>query len=133
MGCQSSNCSSRMCASSLRGWTPCGRLRGVVMFDDYAEVKRMYTRPTARGRGIGKALLRRSEGETRAAGKFVLRLETGIRQQEAIGLYERMGFRQRGPFGPYFDNACPQHRDESLFRKGARVGGMIRPERPTTG
>jgi putative acetyltransferase len=30
-----------------------------------------------------------------------LRLETGIRQQEAIGLYQRMGFRPRGPFGQY--------------------------------
>jgi hypothetical protein len=30
-----------------------------------------------------------------------LRLETGIHQQEAIGLYERMGFWSRGPFGPY--------------------------------
>jgi len=74
---------------------------GVAIFDDYAEVKRMYTRPVARGRGIAKALLRRIEGEARAAGKFVLRLETGIRQREATGLYERAGFRPRAPFGPY--------------------------------
>jgi len=74
---------------------------GVAIFDDYAEVKRMYTRPVARGRGIAKALLRRIESEARAAGKFVLRLETGIRQREATGLYERAGFRPRGPFGPY--------------------------------
>jgi putative acetyltransferase len=74
---------------------------GVAMFEDYAEVKRMYTRPRARGRGVAKALLRRIEDEARAAGKIVLRLETGIRQQEAIGLYERAGYRPRGPFGPY--------------------------------
>ena len=74
---------------------------GVAMFKDYAEVKRMYTRPVARGHGIGKALLRRIEDEARAAGKSVLRLETGTLQQEAIGLYERMGFRPSGPFGPY--------------------------------
>src|SRR5215469_13287379 len=42
---------------------------GVAMLDDYAEVKRMYTRPAARGRGIAKALLRRTEHEARAAGK----------------------------------------------------------------
>jgi putative acetyltransferase len=74
---------------------------GVAMFEDYAEVKRMYTRPAARGRGVAKAIVGRIEEEARAAGKFVLRLETGIRQQEAIGLYERMGFRSQGPFGPY--------------------------------
>ena len=74
---------------------------GVAICEDYAEVKRMYTRPAARGRGVAKALLRRIEDEARAAGKIVLRLETGIRQQEAIGLYERAGYRPRGPFGPY--------------------------------
>ena len=74
---------------------------GVAMFEYYAEAKRMYTRPAARGRGVAKALLGRIEHETRRAGKSVLRLETGIYQQEAIGLYEGMGFRQRGPFGAY--------------------------------
>jgi len=74
---------------------------GVAVFDDYAEVKRMYTRPAARGRGVAKALLRRIEDEARRANKSVLRLETGTYQREAIGLYKRMGFRPRGPFGPY--------------------------------
>lgn len=87
---------------------------GVAMFDDYAEVKRMYTRPAARGRGIAKVLLGRIEDEARQAGKPVLRLETGTYQQEAIGLYGRMGFRPRGPFGPYA--AMPAHNIEtSLF------------------
>jgi putative acetyltransferase len=40
---------------------------GVAVFDDYAEVKRMYTRPAARGRGVAKALLHRIEDETRRA------------------------------------------------------------------
>jgi putative acetyltransferase len=74
---------------------------GVAIFDDYAEIKRMYTRPVARGRGVAKALLRKIEEEARGAGKSVLRLETGTYQQEAIGLYEAMGFQPRGPFGPY--------------------------------
>lgn len=74
---------------------------GVAMFDNYAEVKRMYTRPAARDRGVAKAIVGRIEDEARAAGKFVLRLETGTLQEEAIGLYERMGFRPRGPFGAY--------------------------------
>ena len=46
---------------------------GVAVFDDYAEVKRMYTRPAARGWGIAKALLHRIEEEARGAGKSVLR------------------------------------------------------------
>jgi putative acetyltransferase len=74
---------------------------GVAIFDDYAEVKRMYTREAARGRGLAKALLRRIETEARGVGKSVLRLETGPYQREAIGLYQSMGFAPCGAFGAY--------------------------------
>jgi putative acetyltransferase len=74
---------------------------GVALLGDYAEVKRMYAREPARGRGIGKALLASLEAEARNAGKSLLRLETGIHQTAAIALYERWGFQPRGPFGPY--------------------------------
>ena len=85
-----------------------------AMFDDYAEVKRMYTREAARGRGVGKALLARIEAEARDAGKPMLRLETGIHQAPAIGLYEGYGFQPCGAFGHYA--ALPPHRiAASLF------------------
>jgi putative acetyltransferase len=87
---------------------------GVATFDDYAEVKRMYTRPAARGRGVAKALLRRIEDEARGADKSVLCLETGTYQQAAIGLYGRAGFRPRGPFGPYAAMP-PRNIETSLF------------------
>jgi len=61
----------------------------------------MYTRQEARGRGVAKALLRRIESQARAAGAPRLFLETGIHQREAIGLYERVGFRRCAAFGPY--------------------------------
>jgi putative acetyltransferase len=73
----------------------------VALFDDYAEVKRMYTRDAARGRGVGKALLARIEKEACDAGRPMLRLETGIHQAAAIGLYEGYGFRPCGAFGHY--------------------------------
>jgi putative acetyltransferase len=86
----------------------------VAMFDDYAEVKRMYTREAARGRGVGKALLAEIESEARATGKGILRLETGTLQAAAIGLYEGWGFQPRGPFGHYAE--LPSHRiATSLF------------------
>jgi putative acetyltransferase len=85
-------------ARSDGGAVGCG---GVALLDDYPEVKRMYTRPVARGRGVAKAVLARIEAEARASGVPILRLETGIYQPEAIGLYEQAGFRPCGPFGPY--------------------------------
>jgi putative acetyltransferase len=74
---------------------------GVALFDDFAEVKRMYVRETARGRGVAQALLARLEVETRAAGLANLRLETGDQQQAAIRLYTRAGFQLRPVFGAY--------------------------------
>ena len=38
------------------------------------------------------------------SGMSVVRLETGIYQPEAIGLYERMGYTRRGPFGDYAED-----------------------------
>lgn len=74
---------------------------GVALFEDYAEVKRMYARASVRGRGVARALLRRIEAVTREAGLTVLRLETGIHQHDALSFYERAGFQRCGPFGAY--------------------------------
>jgi len=74
---------------------------GVGFYDGYAELKRMYSKPAVRGRGVAKAILRRLEAEARAAGAPLLRIETGVHQEEALRFYEAAGFRRCGPFGPY--------------------------------
>ena len=99
--------------------TACG---GVALFDDYAEIKRMYTRPAARGRGLAKAVLRRLEEEARAAGKTVLRLETGHFQPEAVGLYRRAGFNSCGPFGHYARMPARDIELSLFFEKPLRAG-----------
>lgn len=74
---------------------------GVALFSDFAEVKRMYVRDSARGQGVADAILARIELETREAGLSLLRLETGTRQIAAMRLYARMGFRECAAFGDY--------------------------------
>lgn len=74
---------------------------GVAVFADFAEVKRMYVRPAARGRGIADALLARIETATRDAGLDRLCLETGDRQLAAIRVYSRAGFSRCTAFGVY--------------------------------
>ena len=75
---------------------------GLKLFEhDYGEVKRMYVRPIYRGRGLGKAVLNHLADFAQQHQVDVLRLETGIYQVEAIGLYERWGFKRRPPFGEY--------------------------------
>src|SRR5690349_17157886 len=61
---------------------------GVKLFTDYGEVKRMFVRPGFRGKGLGKAILNHLAEHAQANGMSTLRLETGIYQVEAIGLYE---------------------------------------------
>lgn len=77
----------------------CGGLK--LFGSEYAEVKRMFVRPAFRGFGLGKAILNHLAGYARERQVSVLRLETGIHQTEAIGLYERFGFQRRPPFGEY--------------------------------
>ena len=75
---------------------------GLKLFDsEYGEVKRMYVRPVYRGRGLGKAVLNHLAEYARQHQVKLLRLETGIYQVEAIGLYESWGFKRRPPFGEY--------------------------------
>ena len=74
---------------------------GVALFSDFAEVKRMYVRPEARGQGVADAIMARLSAETRDAGISILRLETGNRSFAAISFYRRSGFRTCPAFEPY--------------------------------
>jgi putative acetyltransferase len=87
---------------------------GIAFLDGYGELKRMYSRPSVRGRGVAKVLLRRLEAEARAAGVSLLRIETGVHQAEALRFYEGAGYRRCGPYGPYAQ--LPPHAIEtSIF------------------
>jgi putative acetyltransferase len=79
----------------------CGAM---VLGREYGEIRRMYTRPEARGRRIGARVLQLLEGEARERGCRLFRLETGYLQAEALALYARCGYARRGPFGDYTDD-----------------------------
>lgn len=72
--------------------------------DRSGEIKRLFVDPAMRGLGIARRLLEALEEQAKGAGIGVLRLETGIYQPEAIGLYERAGYVRRGPFSDYPDD-----------------------------
>jgi GNAT superfamily N-acetyltransferase len=69
------------------------------------EIKRMYTRPAARRRGIARLLLGAIEERARALGYRRLVLETGTKQPEAMALYESAGYEAITPYGLYADHA----------------------------
>lgn len=69
--------------------------------DGWAEIKRMFVSPLARGKNIGRRLLQTLEATAVAKGIPLLRLETGIKQPEALALYRSAGFIEIGPFDQY--------------------------------
>jgi len=78
---------------------------GVQFFGkEYGELKRMFVRPQFRGLGLAKLMLEHLEAYAREHHIPVMRLETGIHQKEAIGLYLRMGYDSCPPFGEYIDD-----------------------------
>jgi putative acetyltransferase len=81
--------------------------------DGSAELKSMFVAPAARGRGVGRRVLEAIETAVRGR-VSVLRLETGVKQHAAIRLYERAGFRRRGPFGSYRDDPLSVFMEKAL-------------------
>lgn len=74
---------------------------GVALYDGFAEVKRMFVRPNARGSGAAQAILARLEADASAHGYTRLMLETGDALKAAHRLYERAGFTRCAIFGEY--------------------------------
>jgi GNAT superfamily N-acetyltransferase len=69
-----------------------------------AEIKRMYVVPAARGLGLARRMLAHLEATACGAGVEAMVLETGLRQPEAIALYESSGYVTIASFGHYRDS-----------------------------
>jgi putative acetyltransferase len=88
---------------------------GIQLFGtEYGELKRMYVRARFRGLGLAKLLLNHLTDYAQRQGVGLLRLETGIHQHAAIGLYERMGFRRIPPFGEYKEDPLSRFYEKQI-------------------
>jgi putative acetyltransferase len=87
---------------------------GIAFEEGFAELKRMYVRPHARGTGVVQAVIAQLEAEAKARGVTRLLLETGDVLHAALRVYERAGFKRCEAFGDYL--ALPPHTIErSVF------------------
>ena len=84
------------------------------------EVKRMYTRPSHRGRKIGAMIVERIEALAHAEGLTRLVLETGDRHPAAWTVYERAGFTRCGPVLDYPDSKWSVFYEKALIPSSRR-------------
>jgi GNAT superfamily N-acetyltransferase len=82
----------------------CGAWRSHGAGGAIAEIKRMYTAPAARGRGLARRVLAEVETSAREHRRRRMVLETGDRQPEAIKLYGSAGYQRIPNFGFYRDH-----------------------------
>jgi len=84
---------------------------------DEAEVKRMYVRPSARGLGVGRAILQRLIDDARTLGYRTIRLDTARFMHEAQALYRSFGFVESSPHkGWEFENVPAAHEAAVFMR-----------------
>ncbi|WP_419757803.1 GNAT family N-acetyltransferase [Acidisoma sp.] len=66
-----------------------------------AEMKRVFGTASARGQGIGRAIVEAAEAGATAEHVARIYLETGVKSDEAVRLYRRLGYAECKPFGAY--------------------------------
>jgi len=87
--------------------------------EGWAEIKRMFVSPAARGRRLGRRLLEELEAIAAERGATKLRLETGGKQPEALALYASAGFVEIGPFGKYGPDPLSIFMEKPITARGA--------------
>lgn len=77
---------------------PVGCGMSYEIFPETAEIKRVYVRDAARGHGAGRQLCEALIDQARIDGHRRVVLDTSVSLTEARRLYDKLGFRERGPF-----------------------------------
>jgi len=77
----------------------CGALKEFAQ--NILEIKRMYTSPDCRGKGIATGILNELELWAKELSCQKCVLETGFRQQDAIALYTKNGYNRIPNYGKY--------------------------------
>ena len=72
--------------------------------DGVVEIKRVYVEPAFRRRGLAQLIMGALEESAARAGHRAVRLNTGLRQPEALALYAQLGYRDVPGYGMYVNS-----------------------------
>jgi putative acetyltransferase len=86
----------------------------VKLCEGYGEIKRLYVPHPQRGKGLAKKIMVELERLLADRELSWARLETGIHQSEAIGLYEALGYCMCEPFGDYLPDPLSVFMEKNL-------------------
>ena len=81
----------------------------------YVEIKRLYVPHQNRGLGLAIKLMDALEEKAIQEGYSEAQLETGIHQNEALSLYQKLGYEKTGPFGSYQEDPMSVFMRKKLF------------------
>ena len=82
----------------------CGAIK---YFDEaqYGEIKRLFVIEKMRGFGVSKKIMTKLESHAEKQQNInCIRLETGVYENAALGLYESFGYKKRSAFGTYSED-----------------------------
>lgn len=96
------------------------------------ELKRLYVQPGHRGHGHSRVILGAAEVRASRAGAIGIALATGIGQPEAIGLYDRTGFRITPPYGDFGYEGTSRYYAKDLRTRVLVINGTMGAGKTTT-
>lgn len=90
---------------------------GVMLAEDdttYGEIKRLSVDEKHRGKCLATKIMKYLEDYLVCHNVSVARLEAGPKQPEALGLYRKLGYTERGPFGTYKEDPLSVFLEKNL-------------------
>jgi putative acetyltransferase len=84
------------------------------------EIKRVFVRQQYRRKGISEQMMKHLEEQTESDGYKFLRVETGVKQPEAIAMYKKLGYYDIPKYGEYTNDSNSVCMEKSLTEKEAK-------------
>lgn len=93
--------------------------------DGVIELKRLYVQPGHRGHGHSRVIMGAAEARASRAGATGIALVTGLGQPEAIGLYDRTGYRLTPAYGDFGHPETTRYYAKTLRTRVMVVNGTV--------